>query len=111
METQPQAYSQDWTLLDQEARGKKELEAEKQRRVSESVRLSISQKLILLAKGRVFLRYERREGWSKRLKIYAFRCPRHGIQTDYPHGYYERLDCPLCGYSNLGHQQGSGFDP
>lgn len=78
---------------------------------AEAVRLSLWKRLILLCRGRVFLRYERREGWSGRLGIYAFLCPRHGIQTDYQHGFDQRLDCPLCGYSSYGLPPGTDLEP
>ena len=72
---------------------------EKDRGIKTPIRLTIKQRLVLLVRGRVFLSYERRLGWIGSLPIYAFECPHHGIQADYPHGNYERLDCPLCRYS------------
>jgi len=104
METQPQDYSQDGLVMEQETLRGRQAEAEGQRSAPEAVRLSISQRLTLLYKGRVFVRYERRAGWSESLEVYAFRCPRHGIQTDYNHGFYGRLDCPRCSYSTRTHQ-------
>lgn len=109
MEKSP-VYSQDEVAMEQETlRGIQE-EAKEQSRVSKAIRLSIWQKLILLVKGRVFVGYERRSGWSESLPIYAFRCPRHGIQTDNRHGFYERLDCPLCSYSTWGHPPETNFE-
>jgi hypothetical protein len=29
-------------------------------------------------------------------KLYVFRCEKHGLQTDTPHGYEGKLFCPLC---------------
>lgn len=97
METRSYLESQDTVAMEQEAiRDKKE---DTQNRIHDITRLSIKQKFILLFKEKVFLFYETRPGWRGSLPIYAFRCPRHGIQTDYPHGNYERLDCQLCRYS------------
>jgi len=98
METQSPVYSQDEAAVEQETLGP-EKEAKKGRQGSETISLSIRQKLILLVRGHVFLGYERRPGWKGSLPLYAFRCPLHGIQTDYTHGFHKRLDCPLCSYS------------
>ena len=54
------------------------------------------QRLELFLTGKAFVGYRKRPGWSKANPFYAFRCPIHGIVEDYPHGYHERLDCPLC---------------
>lgn len=62
-------------------------------------KLSVWNRLILLFKGYVFIRYEKRSGWTKAMPIYAFKCPKHGIQLDYPHGFDDRLDCKSCNYS------------
>ena len=99
METQSSANSQDEVAIEQEIlRGRQE-EANDKNQVSKTISLSIWQKLILLVKRRVFIGYEIQQDWRRSLPIYAFRCPRHGIQTDYKHGFYERLDCPLCRFS------------
>jgi len=60
------------------------------------MKLSLWQKIVLRISGAVFLRFEKREGWSDYLEIYAVRCPKHGVFEDYPHGYYEEFDCPKC---------------
>jgi len=104
METQPQEPSLYEPALEREAPRGAEAKDEGGRTAPEAARLSISQRLTLLFKGRVFVRYERRGGWSDGIEVYAFRCPRHGVQTDYRHGFHERLDCPLCGYSTWGRQ-------
>ena len=37
-----------------------------------------------------------RDDWRGPLPFYAFKCPVHGVQVDYPHGYRDRLNCPEC---------------
>lgn len=54
------------------------------------------QRLELFLTGRAFIGHRKRPGWKKTLPLYAFRCPKHGIVEDYPHGYNDRLDCPEC---------------
>jgi len=103
METQSPAYSQDEVTIEQEILRSRQKEVDNKSQVSQTVSLSIWKKLVLLVKGRVFMGYERRPGWRHSLSIYAFRCPYHGIQTEYEHGFYERLDCPLCSYSTWGY--------
>lgn len=104
MEVQPQEHGLYEPALEQETLRGAEAKNEIGRTALEAARLSISQRLTLLFKGRVFIRCERKDGWSDSIELYAFRCPRHGVQTDYRHGFYERLDCPLCSYSTWGRQ-------
>ena len=54
------------------------------------------QRLELFLTGRAYVGHRRRPGWKGTLPFFAFKCPIHGIVIDYPHGYHERLDCPLC---------------
>ena len=54
------------------------------------------QRLELLLTGKAYLGKRRQPGWKDPLPFFAFRCPRHGIVEDYPHGYYSRLSCPIC---------------
>ena len=54
------------------------------------------QRLEIRLLGKAFLGYRARDGWRQSRPFYAFRCPVHGYVEDYPHGYAERLDCPLC---------------
>ena len=35
-------------------------------------------------------------GWEGEIMYYAFKCPRHGVVEDYPHGFNHRLRCPIC---------------
>ena len=60
------------------------------------MKLSLWQKFVLLINGSVFLRWEKQEGWSGYLKIYAVKCPKHGLYEDYPHGYNALFECPKC---------------
>jgi hypothetical protein len=63
------------------------------------MKLTLRQRIVLRLTGRVYLEHRTRPGWSGALPFYAFRCPRHGIVVDYPHGYSDRLDCPRGDYS------------
>lgn len=58
--------------------------------------LSLWQRLRLRLFGCVYLRHERRKGWSGPLPIYLIKCTKHGLFEDYPHGYSGRFDCPKC---------------
>lgn len=64
--------------------------------------LSYGQRLSLKIRGRVFLRYEVRDDWIRPLPIYAANCDRHGVYEDYPHGWNEKLECPLCLLKRIG---------
>ena len=58
--------------------------------------LTLIQRLRLIILG-VSSTYKRtNSGWNGELMYYAFRCPVHGIVEDYPHGFDQRLRCPLC---------------
>ena len=60
------------------------------------IRLTLMQKIILKINGYVFLRHEKREGWSDYLPIYLVKCERHGYFEDYPHGHEGYFLCPHC---------------
>ena len=62
----------------------------------EGRKLSFWQKLVLKVNGYVFLRWEKREGWSSSLPIYLVKCEKHGYFEDYPHGYGGYFICPCC---------------
>jgi len=68
--------------------------------------LNPKQKVILKVRGRVFLRYERREGWKRSLPIYAAKCDLHGLYEDYPHGWKSELECPLCLFERVSKAHG-----
>ena len=36
------------------------------------------------------------DSWGP-LTFYIIKCSRHGLVVNYPHGYSQRLECPLCG--------------
>ena len=59
-------------------------------------RLSLWQRVILKVNGYVFLRYEKREGWTDCLPIYLVKCNKHGYFEDYPHGFFEYFWCQKC---------------
>jgi len=37
-----------------------------------------------------------RPGWINPTMFYAFKCDKHGIVTNYPHGHKQILSCPKC---------------
>jgi hypothetical protein len=41
-------------------------------------------------------------GWKGALPHYRIECERHGILWDYPHGYAERVECPICAGTRWG---------
>lgn len=58
--------------------------------------LSLSQRITLRWRGRVYVGDQTREGWSGSLPFYVFRCREHGLIEDYLHGLYENLSCEFC---------------
>lgn len=58
--------------------------------------LSILQNVRLSLLGSVLLGKEKRPGWLIEKRIYAFRCPEHGVVESPRHGYDETLRCPKC---------------
>lgn len=50
----------------------------------------------LKVRGYAYLRHEKRRGWKASLPIYLVRCKKHGLYTDYPHGYSQYFLCPKC---------------
>ena len=54
------------------------------------------QRLEIYLTGKAYLEHRKLPGWKGSLSFYIFRCPKHGIVEDYPHGYRERLECPEC---------------
>jgi len=75
------------------------------------VELTRTQRLKLALFGKVFLQDRTRPTWTGDLPFYAFKCSKHGIVEDYPHGHYSPfkggipikfkggtsvLKCPLC---------------
>ncbi len=64
--------------------------------VRNMVKLTLIQKIILKLNGRVYTEHKMRHGWRAPIPFYAFRCDKHGLVEDYPHGYEGRLDCPKC---------------
>ncbi len=61
-----------------------------------SVDLSLFERIAMRLFGSVYIGHRKRPGWRGQLPMYAFRCPRHGVVVNYPQGYDERLECPLC---------------
>lgn len=35
-------------------------------------------------------------GWKDFIDFYKIKCPKHGTQYNYPQGYKQRLECPVC---------------
>ena len=58
--------------------------------------LSFIQKLRLKIFGYVPVGTRIKEGWKAPIKHYAFKCPKHEIVVNYPHGFKQRLSGPKC---------------
>lgn len=54
------------------------------------------QKFFLRMFGKIYVGMKKESGWSSPLPIYAFICPKHGVQTAYPNGWNKTLHCPKC---------------
>lgn len=59
------------------------------------------QRLELFLTGRAYIGHYKHPGWRHAIPFYAFKCPKHGLVEDYPHGYNERLDCPKCSHNSV----------
>ncbi|MFW6109469.1 MAG: hypothetical protein ACOC6N_03375 [archaeon] len=59
-------------------------------------RIRLIERLKLQLNGYVYVEKRFKEGWKEPIPHYAFKCPKHGIIVDYPHGYNQRLECPKC---------------
>lgn len=59
-------------------------------------RIKLIEKLRIQLKGYVYVGDKSQENWKRPLPFYAFKCPIHGLVSDYPHGYDQRLECPMC---------------
>ena len=60
-------------------------------------KLNLWQRFLLKVNGQVFTGYEKHEGWSEALAIYAVRCSKHGLYCGHLHGHHELApDCPKC---------------
>ena len=60
------------------------------------IELSTFQKLRLRIFGHVKVGTRMKKGWRAPIMHYAFKCPKHGIVEDYPHGFRHELRCPKC---------------
>lgn len=58
--------------------------------------MSLMQRLRIQLNGYIYVGDRQKEGWSGSLPFYKFKCPVHGWVENYPHGYDQRLECPLC---------------
>jgi len=54
------------------------------------------QRLKMLLSGYTYVGHRTEEGWKGPLPFYQFECPVHGLVENYPSGYEQRLECPLC---------------
>ncbi len=64
--------------------------------MTEIPKLSLLDRLQLKLTGYVCVGPKQKEGWKSPIVHYLFRCPVHGLVIDYPHGYDEKLVCPIC---------------
>ena len=58
--------------------------------------MNLWQRFKLWVNGDIYVGHRRRPGWKSSLPFYRFRCPKHGLVEVYPHGYNQRLECPIC---------------
>jgi hypothetical protein len=59
-------------------------------------RIKFLERLKLKLKGYVYIGEKQIDGHKDSLSYYAFECPIHGLVSDFPHGYRQRLECPTC---------------
>ena len=59
-------------------------------------RIKLLNRLKMQLSGYVYTGNKSREGWRGSLPHYQFECPVHGLVENYPSGYDQRLECPLC---------------
>ena len=59
-------------------------------------RIRLLERLKIQLSGYVYVGDKFKEGWKEPIPHYAFKCEKHGIIIDYPHGYNQRLECPKC---------------
>ena len=67
-------------------------------------RISLLNRLKMQLIGCVYVGDRQRDGWKSPLPHYAFKCPVHGMVESYPHGYEQRLECPICKEENTASQ-------
>ena len=60
------------------------------------MKLSLPQRIKLGLFGKALLGYFEKSLGEEQVTYYAFKCPIHGIQMDYPHGHDNTLTCPEC---------------
>jgi hypothetical protein len=53
--------------------------------------------------------FDKKEGWKDELPFYKFKCPTHGEQIDYEHGFKQILYCVHC--RNELHDKSHSCDP
>ena len=58
--------------------------------------LSLWQRLKIRLGLAAYVGHRQMSGWRGPLPFYAFRCLKHGLVENYPSGYEQRLECPLC---------------
>ena len=59
-------------------------------------RLKLLERLKLRLNGYLYVGDQMKEGWKTPQSFYMFECPVHGVVKNYPKGYSQRLECPIC---------------
>ena len=59
-------------------------------------RLKLLDRLKFRLNGHLYVGEQMKEGWKTPQSIYLFECPVHGVVKNYPKGYTQRLECPIC---------------
>ncbi len=67
-----------------------------QSKQKDGLTLSLTQKIRLKLFGITSTEKKALPGWRGEIQFYAFKCPKHGIVEDYPHGYRQVLRCRKC---------------
>ena len=64
--------------------------------LQERKRLNLIKKIKLKLFGKVYVGDIQLSGWKSSQPFYAFKCPVHGINYNYPSGWKKVLKCPKC---------------
>jgi hypothetical protein len=63
-------------------------------------KLTVKQKILMLANGYVFYKYMKTPGDAGYSEVYIVRCLKHGYYLDYPQGHGQWFYCPHCEKEN-----------
>ena len=58
--------------------------------------MSLIDRVNQIISGYEYVGLRKRPGWRGEAPFYRWRCPKHGIVENYPHGFKKILVCPKC---------------